>query len=82
MKSLLHKIQRRCFKVLHANPFRKEYLHRNNLFRDMNKQFVLRNYPDSLFVASEEAVENYNEFINWFRVRLPSLQEKGFCSQL
>jgi hypothetical protein len=48
----------------------------------MNKQFVLRNYPDSLFVASEEADENYNEFINWFRVRLPSLQEKGFCSQL
>lgn len=80
MKTILRRIEQRTFKILHANPFRKEYCFQKGLFRDRGKHAVLRNYPDEMFVSSNETDDKYGKFKRWLGgsdyVYLQGLQER------
>lgn len=63
-KILFRFAERRVKVMLHANEPRLQYLKSLGLVRDMDKQFVIRNYPDFNEIDNDYD-DTYNCFVQW-----------------
>ena len=66
-KWIFHYIERKSLKILHANPFRLDYLYEQGVISDKSKHSYIRNYPDHIFL--EKCIESpvYERFIKWLK---------------
>ena len=64
---LFQYIERKCYRIIHANNERIDYLIKKGVIKHKEKHFVIHNYPDSIFIESETKGEKNNEFINWLQ---------------
>lgn len=64
-KLIFHKIEKKVHKIIHANPFRIEYLKSKGLVLDNKKHDYIRNFPDSSFLNSSVVPEKYEKFKEW-----------------
>ena len=62
---LFHFIERKCYRIIHANNERIDYLVTNGVIKYKEKHFVIHNYPDSIFIESEYKGAKYDVFIKW-----------------
>lgn len=58
-------IERKSLKIVHANPERINYLINNSLIQLPEKHAYVHNYPDRVFVNSQEKAPFYNKFVSW-----------------
>lgn len=63
-KILFRFVERKVTVMLHANKPRLQYLNTIGMVRNMDKQFVLRNYPDFNEI-DDEYDDTYNHFVQW-----------------
>lgn len=66
-KWIFHHIERKSLKILHANPFRLDYLYEQGVVSDKSKHGYIRNYPDRIFL--EKSIESpvYGKFVEWLK---------------
>lgn len=65
LKQLFNYIEVKSKKIIHANPFRKQYLIDKKFIKYPHKHDYIRNFPDSTFVNSLQEAENYDDFRKW-----------------
>ncbi len=58
-------IEKKCIAIIHANEYRLEYLENLGYIKYSNKNFVINNYPDSIFLDSKFEVEANQQFKLW-----------------
>ncbi len=67
-KTLLRYIENRLRYIIHANQYRKDVLINMNVFRNIEKSLVLRNFPDKKFVeASSILSDKFLDFKFWLK---------------
>ena len=64
MRILFKWLERKCKVMVHANEPRLRYLERIGMVKHLEKQFVLRNYPQFNEI-DEEYDEKYKDFVKW-----------------
>lgn len=64
---LFQYIEKKCYKIIHANNERIDYLVDKGVIKHKEKHFVIHNYPDSIFIESEEECERNKEFSKWLQ---------------
>ena len=64
MRSVYKYMERKCKVVIHANQPRLDYMNSKALVSDVNKHFVLRNYPDFNEIDVEYD-DMYHRFEQW-----------------
>lgn len=64
MRMLYKFMERKCKVIIHANQPRLDYMSNNGLVSDINKHFVLRNFPDFNEIDSDYD-ETYYRFERW-----------------
>jgi glycosyltransferase involved in cell wall biosynthesis len=64
-KKIFHVIERNCRTIIHANPFRIEYLKQKKVINYPDKHFFIRNFPDTMFLSSTELPNSILEFKAW-----------------
>lgn len=64
MRILFKWLERKCNVMVHANEPRLRYLERIGMVKHLEKQFVLRNYPQFNEI-DEEYDDKYNVFVKW-----------------
>ena len=62
---LFKHIEKKCAVVIHANPFRFNYLVQKGIISDRNKHLCIRNHPDENFVTSNLIPETYTKIKEW-----------------
>lgn len=60
-------IERKCLALIHANIYRLNYLKNNGLIKNLDKNFVINNYPDAEFLKSDIEIPQFNEFDSWVK---------------
>lgn len=65
MKKVFHFIERRAFKIIHANNYRIKYLESKKLIKNNHKHTFINNFPDSLFTESIYEDKQFNKFKKW-----------------
>lgn len=63
-RALFRYLESKCDVMVHANEARLEYLKLQGLVKHIDKQFVLRNYPQFNEI-DEEYDDLYNNFMSW-----------------
>ena len=64
MRILFKWLERKCKVMVHANEPRLRYLERIGMVKHLEKQFVLRNYPQFNEI-DEEYDEKHKDFVKW-----------------
>lgn len=64
-KFFFHRIERKSLKILHANPFRIDYLYEQGVISDKSKHSYMRNYPDRIFLEKSIKSSVYENFVEW-----------------
>ena len=67
MSHVYKMIERRCVGVIHANTYRLEYLKSLGLIKRPEKNFIINNYPDNIFLSSTVEVEVNTQFNKWIK---------------
>lgn len=61
----LRLIEKRAFRIIHANEFRRQFLFEQLMFFKKSKHVVLRNFPDAAFYESDQTTKLSEQVINW-----------------
>ncbi len=64
MRWLYKRMERKCKIIIHANQPRLDYMKEKGLLSNLNKHFVLRNYPDFNEIDAEYD-DTYHSFVQW-----------------
>lgn len=62
---LFQYIERKCYKIIHANNERINYLVEKGVIKHKEKHCVIHNYPDAIFIDSEKKGEKHDAFAKW-----------------
>ena len=65
MKKVFHFIEKKSYKIVHANKYRINYLKKINTIKNLEKHTYLNNFPDLQFIDSKKEDKNYNKFKSW-----------------
>lgn len=65
MSKIFHFIEKKAFKIIHANKYRIKYLQSKNLINNNHKHTFINNFPDSIFTKSRDEDNQFNEFKKW-----------------
>lgn len=65
MRPIFHRIERKCRKILHANPWRISYLLQGGTIARPDKHLAIRNYPDQAFTAARPDHSGWARFAEW-----------------
>lgn len=60
-------IERKSYRIIHANEERIRYLIEKKVIKQAQKHFVIHNYPDSVFLDSERECVRNQEFQEWLQ---------------
>lgn len=63
---LFHRMERRCRWLIHANQERIDYLASKGVLARLDKNLILRNYPDKDWLSgNNKQVEKFQQFKDW-----------------
>jgi|TARA_Y200000002_G_scaffold383109_1_gene403281 hypothetical protein len=65
MKKVFHFIEKRAYKIIHANEYRIKYLISEKTIQFKNKHTYLNNFPDRIFLESKCEDEKFLKFKKW-----------------
>lgn len=64
-RSIFRYIEKRCYRIVHANEERLNYIQKIGMVRFPERHFVVHNYPDMIFLNSLQRGEKYKIFEKW-----------------
>jgi len=64
-RKIFQYIERKALKIIHANPQRIKFLIDNSVINLSEKHDYIHNFPDQVFINSNEEPSIYKNFISW-----------------